>query len=215
MELGELQIGDGDAGADRHRHARRRWRRPGLEVMAQSCPAPPAATTTDLGVEVRSAPSGRASSATNPVHRPSSTSRSSAKAPAKTSTPGRARTPATSARSISAPVASPPAWRTRRRLWAASRPSSSLARSDVVAVEARAERQQPLDRRRRALDQFADRVRVAEAGAGDQGVRLVQRRRIVGADRRRQTALRPAGVALAEHPLGQEGDPQRCRAGAG
>ena len=74
--------------------------------------------------------------------RRSSTTRSTAKASSITSTSGARRTAATSVRTISAPVASPPAWRMRRRLCAASRPSESEPVG--VAVEVGAQREQRL-----------------------------------------------------------------------
>ena len=61
------------------------------------------------------------------------------------------------------------------------------------------------------VDQLADGLRIAEPGAGEEGVCLVQLDRVVRADRRGEPALRPARVALAQLALGQQRDPHGLR----
>jgi hypothetical protein len=81
----------------------------------------------------------------------------------------------------------------------------------VVAVELGADLDQPVDGRAGALDELADGLGVAETGSSDQRVLLVKVRRVVRPDRGGDAALGPAGVALAEPALGQQGDPPTRR----
>jgi hypothetical protein len=69
-----------------------------------------------------------------------------------------------------------------------------------VAGEGHAERREPLDRRRRVLDDELDRGAVVEAGPGDHRVLDMRLERIAGLEHRGDAALSPAGRALA---LGQ------------
>ena len=75
-----------------------------------------------------------------------------------------------------------------------------------VVVEVGAERDQLADRLGALGDQHPDRLRVAGAGAGDQGVALVLRRGVAGAERGGDAALRPLGGARVEHVLGDHED---------
>ena len=84
--------------------------RVGLVVTAKHCPAPPVATIVWRARTSVVVPSG--ARAVTPTARPASTRKSSASQPSRTSAVV-ASTAATSARSISAPVASPPACSTR------------------------------------------------------------------------------------------------------
>ena len=71
----------------------------------------------------------------------------------------------------------------------------------AVRVERHAELGQPLDRRRRVLDDELDRGAVVEPGAGDHRVLDMALERVAGLEHRGDPALRPAGRALSA--LGQ------------
>ena len=93
----------------------------GLVVCRYSCPAPPLASTT-MSASMTRVPA--ASTTSTPTTRPSSTTRSRMNVYSCTST-ATARTARSRATSIASPVASPPAWMTRRAECAASWPRSS------------------------------------------------------------------------------------------
>ena len=117
------------------------------------------------------------------------------------------RTAATSARSISAPVAAPPACTTRASEWPPSRASSSSPCG--VPVEDGAEGDQLVDPGRPLVDEHPHRVGVAQPGAGGQGVGQVEVGRVgVAAQHRGHPALRPPGGGLGQLALGQDADPQ-------
>ena len=123
--------------------------------------------------------------------------------------PASARPRRSSAASIAAPVASPPACRTRRVECAASVPAGQLAvggrsNSTPQAMSSRS-RPRPLGA------QHLDRGRVAQPGAGPQGVGDVRLATLSSGERRRRdAALGVPGVALGELGLGDEHD--SCRA---
>ena len=75
-----------------------------------------------------------------------------------------------------------------------------------VAIEARAPVDQLAHVARAFLDEHVDGRLVAQSVAGADRVRRVQRGAVVVADRRRDAALRVAGVALARIGLGEDGD---------
>ena len=118
-------------------------------------------------------------------------------------TDGRARTRSHSVRPISRPVASP-ACSTRRTLCAASRPSAGRPSAPRSNCAPHSSSSRTYVRSR--FDQHRDRRLVAEAVAGAHGVGGVQRRRVVVAHRRRDAALRVAGVALGRFGLGEDQD---------
>ena len=122
---------------------------------------------------------------------------------------GVASTAATSARSISAPVASPPAWAIRSAWWPPSRVSASSPVAD--AVEPGAELDQLADRLRPLVHQHPDRLDVAQPDAGDQGVAQVRLGGVVRAERGGDAALRPPGRAGRQHVLGDHQHPQPGR----
>ena len=107
----------------------------GLVVTANSWPAPPVASSTWRGPHLDAAPLGAGDR--TPTQRPSSTIRSSAKVFSSTGPRWRG-TASTRARSISAPVAAPPAWTTRARRWPPSRASSSWPCSSRSNIAPRA-----------------------------------------------------------------------------
>jgi hypothetical protein len=79
-------------------------------------------------------------------------------------------------------------------------------------VEAGPELLQQREGGRRLLDEGADGVLVAESRAGHERVVDVQLGVVVGAEDGRQAALRPGRAAVAEGPLGDDGD---CAADVG
>ena len=143
--------------------------------------------------------------ASNPRTALSSTTSRRASYPSRISIDGVARTAATRARITSRPAPSPPQWATRRRLWAASRPSAKPPSSR--AVETDAEPREPLDRRGRGPGEAIDDGAVAEPVAGGDRVGGMERRRVVRPQRRREPALRPERRALrAKRPLREQDD---------
>ncbi len=76
----------------------------------------------------------------------------------------------------------------------------------LVAIERGAPGHQLADVARAFVHEHLDRIAVAEAGAGFEGVREVQRGRVVLANGRRHTALGVAGVAFGAAGLCQEED---------
>ncbi len=78
-----------------------------------------------------------------------------------------------------------------------------------VEVELRAPLDQLTDVGRTVLDQHADRLFVAEAVAGADRIRRVQRGAVVVAHRRGDAALRVAGVAFGGCRLGEDEDAAR------
>ena len=114
------------------------------------------------------------------------------------------RAAASSARSTSAPVASPPACTTRNAVWPPSRVAREPARSPSASKTAPRARQprptaagpSPMIRARRR--------RVAQPGAGDERVLDVPADRVrrLVAEHDRDAALRPAGVAAVGRLLG-------------
>ena len=108
---------------------------------------------------------------------------------------------ASRARSTSRPVASL-AWATRRREWPPSRVRWSC--SGPFAVELHAERAEPADALRPLAHRDLDRLALAEAGAGDQGVLDVELEAVVGAEHRGDAALGVLGGALGALPLGED-----------
>ena len=199
MELDELEIGDARAGAIRHRDAvAGRDRRIGRLAVD----LPRAAGRQQHHVRPRaiaSVPSSCRNRA--PTQRPPSTIRSTTRAWSWAVTLGRPATRCHSARPISRPVASA-ACSTRRALCAASMRKRELAVG--IAIEARAPLDQLADVARAVLDEHLHGPLVAQPVAGGDRVGGVQRRRIVGADRGGDAALRVAGVALAWLRLGQD-----------
>lgn len=104
----------------------------GLVVAEKTCPMPPVARTT-AGACTAPTPSCWPSPMTcrlTPAVRPSSSVRRSSTSAFSIVRSPRARTASTSAREISAPVASPPACAMRRRWWPPSRVSSSAPSED-------------------------------------------------------------------------------------
>ena len=179
----------------------------GLVVCEKTCPSPPEASTT---ARQRTAPTPsrwpspitcRVIPATPPS---AASSRSTARACSTTSMSGAAWIAATSARWISAPVASPPACAIRSRWWPPSRVSESTPSRGVVEVGA--ERDQLADRLRALVDQDPHRLRVAGSGAGHEGVALVLVGGVPGPERGGDPALRPLGRAGREHVLGDDED---------
>ncbi len=75
-----------------------------------------------------------------------------------------------------------------------------------VGVEVGADLEEPLDGLGSTLHHRADRGRIAETGAGGERVLDVEIGGVVFADRGGETALGVAGVGLAEHAFGEEGD---------
>ena len=137
-----------------------------------------------------------------PVTRPCSTMRSTSIVPSSMRT-ARRRTVATRAAWMAAPVASPPAWRIRARVCAASRPRSSPDSS----------RSKPTPNRMRSRTRagpWSQSTRTASwsarPGARLDGVGEVSRGGVVGEERRRDAALRVARAALVECRLGDELD---------
>ena len=119
------------------------------------------------------------SSARTPTQRPPSTIRSTANHRSRTSTRSSACTAATSARSISAPVASPPAWTTRDdRVAAFAGERERGGRAVAGAVEHRAERHEVAHPVGTLGDEHPHRVGVAEPGAGGERVGEVQLGRV-------------------------------------
>ncbi len=117
-------------------------------------------------------------------------------------THGAVRTRSASARTSSAPVESPWAWRIRRRLCAASRPKSSspLAERSNSA---------PSSISRRIGDHalFRQQLRdhgIDQTGAGRHRVGGVELRRVAGAHRHGDPALRPEARARRERRLGEQ-----------
>ncbi len=151
--------------------ARRAMARPspvdwtGLVVTANSWPAPPVASIVSVARTSTRLPSG--ARAVTPRHCPSATIKSRANQPSRTAAAVRC-TAETRARSISAPVAAPPAWTTRGIEWPPSRASCEAAA--FVGVEHRAEGDQLVDPVRALVDQHPHGVGVAQPGAGGQGV---------------------------------------------
>ena len=175
----------------------------GFVVSRNTWPAPPVAISVRCAVDLlrravaideRRARARRRRASTSDI----------ASASSKTVTRGCAATFCQSTRPISRPVASR-ACSTRRTLCAASRPSAGLPVG--VAIERRA----PLDQLAHVARAFVGRARRTASGthrpspAAIVSLR-VQLRRVVGADRRGDAALRVAGVALARIGLGEDDD---------
>ncbi len=143
-----------------------------------------------------------------PVGVGAAVSRSSTSACSMTSMPGSERTAsscATSAREISAPVASPPACAIRSAWWPPSRVS---AIPPSGAVSNRAPSADELPHPVRPLgDQDLDGRGVAQPGAGDQGVREVRAGAVLGVQRRGDAALRPHRGPRRERTLGDQQHP--------
>ncbi len=96
----------------------------------------------------------------------------------------------------------------RERLWAASRPSANLLA--VVAVEARSEGDEPAYRGRSLAGEEVDHVGIGKAPRDRDGVRGVERGRVVGTDRGRDPALGPgAGPPGPQAGLGHDVDAKR------
>jgi hypothetical protein len=75
-----------------------------------------------------------------------------------------------------------------------------------IEIELGAQCLQQRDGGRCLGDQLPDRLLVAQSRPGDQRVADVQLGVVVGAQHRRQTALRPGGAAVAERALGDDRD---------
>ena len=130
-----------------------------------------------------------------------------------TSMPGSSRTAsicATSAREISAPVASPPACAIRSAWWPPSRVSEM--RAVGRRVEHRAAGDQLAHARRALGDQHLDRARVAQPGAGDERVLQVRGGRVGRVQRRGDAALRPDRRPRRERVLGDQQDARHAGA---
>ena len=112
---------------------------------------------------------------------------------------------AISAREISRPVASPPAWAIRSRWW----PPSRVREISPVraAVELGAEADQLAHPGGPLGDEGAHRLHVADPGAGDQGVVQVLLRRVGRVQGRGDAALGPLRGPLGEHRLGHQQHP--------
>ena len=107
-------------------------------------------------------------------------------------------------RATSAPVWSPCAWTMRFFECAASRPSLS---SPVGSrSKSRAGGLQLAHARRPFLDEHLHRRGVAERRAGGERVLPVQRRRVAGAERRGDAALRVGGRAVEQRALREQQD---------
>ena len=102
--------------------------------------------------------------------------------PPRSATRGSRRRAPASAATMCAPVASPPACTTRAAEWAPSRPSSSPPRGSRSNRTPRRSRRLDLGRALRADP--GDRLDVAEAGAGREGVGDVRVNRVARVDRR-------------------------------
>ena len=174
MELHELEVGARDAGLQRERDAvAGRQRRVGgdREALADT-----AGREHDVG-GAHELDLAVGSSAITPAQRPSSTSSSIANQPLADLDRRPRSTAATSARSISAPVASPPACTTRASEWPPSRASCSVVAVGAgLGVELRAERRELADPVGTFGHEHLHRVDVAQAGAGGERVGEVQLR---------------------------------------
>ena len=144
--------------------------------------------------------------ARTPPHRPPSTISSTANHRSH-SAAAVARTSSTSARSISAPVAAPPACTTRgdRVPALAGQQQAPLP----VAVEAGAHGDQLVDPARALVDQHPHGVHVAQPHAGGQRVGQVEVGGVgVAAEHRGHASLGPARGGLVQLALGQHADAQ-------
>ena len=171
----------------------------GLVVSLNTWPAPPVASSVRARATVRRCRRRRQARAPHGGRRLTITSSTRARDRARDAGGRDARRQST--RPISRPVASR-ACSTRRTLCAPSRPSA--ASPSASRSNARAPLDQLADVARPFLDQHAHRALVAQAVAGGDRVGRVQLRRIVGADRGGDAALRVAGVALARLGLGED-----------
>ena len=162
-----------------------------MVVTAKHWPTPPVASTTSTARTNSTSPSGR--SASTPVQRPSfdeQLDREPALAHARSSLRS---TAATSARSISAPVASPPACTTpRQRVAALAGQQQLLAVGTGLGVEAGAERRELAHPVGAFGHEHADRFDVAEAGARGERVGEVQLGGVGRGERGGDAALRVA-----------------------
>ena len=110
-------------------------------------------------------------------------------------------TAATSAREISAPVASPPACDAVAQVAALAGQRDVAA---LVGVEARAERDEAAYGIGSLGHERVHGCGVAQTRPGDEGVDLVLGGRVVGRERSGDAALRPAGGALVDLGLGHD-----------
>ena len=203
VELHELDVGDRDSGAKRHgdpvagRLGRVRRDR------STAGPRPPQARTTWVASTCCSSPDG--SSATSPVHRPASTTRSRANHSSRIAA-ALSRTAATRARSTSAPVAVPAGVQDACRRVPAFPGSGQPAAGDPV--EDGAESDQLVDP---DSEPSSTSTRTAawshKPGPGAERVGQVQVGRVLVAGQHRgDAALGPARRRLLELALGEDAD---------
>ena len=161
----------------------------GLVVTANSWPAPPVASSTCAARTRRDSP--RSSTADDAAAASVLDEQVERRSDARSTAAAVLRTASTSARSISAPVAAPPAWTTRATEWPPSRASASAPSSSRSNIGP--EGDQLVDPARPLVDEHPDGVDVAQAGAGRQRVGEVEVGRVgIGAaEHGGDAALRP------------------------
>ncbi len=200
VELHELDVGHRHAGPQGHGDAvARGLGRVGGDGEELSGPAggDERVRRPDLAPDAVAAEGGDA------PHRPPSTRRSRANECSNTAA-AVALAASTSARSISAPVAAPPACTTRAWEWPPSRAEQVAV---AVAVEHRAERDELVDPCRALVDEHAHGVDVAQPGAGAERVGEVEVGGVVvAAEDGGDAALGPSGGRLLQLALGQHPD---------
>lgn len=187
----------------------------GLVVAEKTCPMPPVASTT-AGACTAPTPSCWPSPMTcrvTPAVRPSaSVSRSRTSAFSMVRSPA-ARTAPTSAREISAPVASPPHVRDTTAVVAALAGERYLVAARG-GVEAGSGTDEPVDGVRALGHKGPDGGLVAESGARDEGVGQMLLRGVAVAERGRDPALCPACGAVVQTGLGDDDGPAAGRGAA-
>ena len=188
MELHEFEIGQFGAGARGEREALAE-EPPGLVLCRKSPPTPPVAMTTRPVANITAPPARREDAAHGAVFDDEA---ARARVPSITRDRRRARTASTSARMISRPVASPPAWTMRRRRMRGLQPQREARR--------RASRSKATPRRARSsIACGAARVmRSTAVGRRARRRRRACRRRavpdVVRADARRRCRLAPSAL---------------------
>ena len=209
MELDELEIAQHGAGPERGRDPVPRstrsdsWstHRPG---RCRPWPSRPPARAPRR--HHRCEPSPMTCRVTPTTEPSSSSNRSSTSACSTISMPAASSTRASNARSISAPVASPPAWAMRSRWWPPSRVS------DNSPSRERSKRGTDLGQVAHRCWAFAHEqangVLIAKTDPSHDGVLKMIFRRVARAEGRGNAALRPPGRAGGHHVLGHDHHPQ-------
>ena len=204
VELHELDVGHGHAGPQRHGDAVAgrldRVRGDGVELAGAAGGEQHVAAAH---LDVRAVLADRRDT---PAHRPPSTRRSRAKVRSST-VAAVSRTAATSARSISMPVAAPPAWTMRATEWPPSRARASSPCG--VDVEHGAEGDELVHAVGSLVDEHAHGVDVAQPVAGGERVGEVEVGGVgIGAaEHGGHAALGPPGRRHVEGGLGEHADP--------